>query len=131
MQYVVVGLAGIVGALLRYDLGLWTANWWHSSFPLATLLTNLSGCFVLGWLTTRMIRLKSMHPYITTALGTGLVGSFTTFSTFSVEAVNLMKTGHWGGACFYVLASGIGGLLFSWFGYKTGNVDRESVKDGE
>lgn len=46
-----VGLAGSLGAVLRYEAGLWAYSWWHSAFPLGTLLINLMGSLILGWFT--------------------------------------------------------------------------------
>ena len=120
MAYFLIGIAGIIGALLRYLVGIYFNHWWFYDFPLATFLTNLSGSFILGWLTTFLPKIKSLHPNIKTALGTGLIGSFTTFSTFSVETVKLIQASKWGTALLYVLLSLVGGLLFSWLGYKTG-----------
>lgn len=50
--YIIVGIAGILGALSRYYLGLTIHEFWYHTFPLATLLINLAGCFLLAWLTT-------------------------------------------------------------------------------
>lgn len=126
MKYVLVGSAGIIGALLRYFLGISFNQWWIYDFPLATFLTNVSGSFILGWLTTFLPRLKALHPNIKTAIGTGLIGSYTTFSTFSVETVNLITASKWGMALLYVLLSLCGGLFFCWLGFQLGK-----TKSGE
>ncbi|WP_462412706.1 fluoride efflux transporter CrcB [Neobacillus sp. Marseille-QA0830] len=120
MNYLWVGIAGIVGAMLRYLLGIYFGHWWFHDFPLATFLINMAGSFVLGWFTHFLLRFKSLPPYIITALGTGLIGSFTTFSTFSVETVLLIESAKWGTAVLYVLSSLWGGLFFSWLGYRLG-----------
>jgi CrcB protein len=120
LLYIYVGLAGIIGALFRYFIGIYFNQWWFYDFPLATFLTNMAGSFILGWLTTFLPRFKFIHPYMATALGTGFVGSFTTFSTFSVETVHLISVDKWGTAILYVLLSLMGGLLSSWLGYHLG-----------
>lgn len=120
LKYLLVGIAGIIGASLRYLLGIYFGKWWFHDFPLATFVTNMIGSFILGWFTNFLPRIKSLHPHIITALGTGLIGSFTTFSTFSVETVHLMSVADWGTAILYVLLSLWGGLLFSWIGYRIG-----------
>jgi CrcB protein len=117
-----VGLGGIIGALLRYYLGIWSLEWTHTLFPTGTFTANMLGSFVLGWLTTRIIQNKVVHPYLATALGTGIIGSFTTFSTFSVETVQLIQTGHWQIALLYVLLSLFIGLFMSWAGYNIGKI---------
>ncbi|MCD7036336.1 fluoride efflux transporter CrcB [Metabacillus sp. GX 13764] len=121
MNYLIIGLAGAIGALARYYLGVATGASWHYIFPLATLLANLSGSFILGWFTAYLSRLNKLHPHLVTGIGTGLIGSFTTFSTFSVETVQLIQGGNWGTAMAYVLLSLWGGLLFSWSGFRLGH----------
>lgn len=120
MVYLIVGAAGIAGALLRYYLGLSLSGWWDQSFPLATLVINLIGSFVLGWITTYLGKLPKFHPALVTGIGTGLIGSFTTFSAFSVETVELIQASKWESAILYVLLSLWGGLAMSWAGYELG-----------
>lgn len=120
MNYLLIGAGGVAGSLLRYGLGLLTHTWYSGGFPLGTLLANLIGCFVLGWFTNSIVKLKVFHPHILAGLGTGLVGSFTTFSTFSVETVLLMKDGMFALAFLYVFLSLFGGLFLAWYGYSLG-----------
>ncbi|ALF09907.1 fluoride efflux transporter CrcB [Parageobacillus thermoglucosidasius] len=120
IDYVIVGLAGIVGALLRYYLGLFVSGWWNGPFPLATLLTNMLGCFALGWLNAYLPRWRNIPSYVAAGLGTGLIGSFTTFSTFSVETVELLRMSHWGTALVYVFLSMCGGVLMALYGFRLG-----------
>ncbi|MEH7440236.1 fluoride efflux transporter CrcB [Neobacillus drentensis] len=120
MNFILVGIAGIIGASLRYLLGVYFSQWWLNDFPLATFVTNMVGSFILGCFTHFLPRFKSLHPHVITSLGTGLIGSFTTFSTFSVETVHLIDASKWGTAILYVLLSLWGGLLFSWLGYRLG-----------
>ncbi|WP_199880583.1 fluoride efflux transporter CrcB [Bacillus massiliglaciei] len=127
MVYVLVGIAGMIGASLRYLLGVFFNQWWVHGFPAATFTANIAGSFILGWFTVFLPRVKALHPHLVTALGTGLVGSFTTFSTFSIETVRLLKDGAWGTALLYVLLSLWGGLLFSWAGFRLGQA-KEEVK---
>lgn len=120
MIYLWVGAAGMVGALLRYYLGLVIGFWWLGLFPFATLIANMLGSFALGWLTMYIAKIKRLSPDLLTALGTGLVGSFTTFSTFSVETVGLLRESHMALAFTYVFFSVVGGLAMSAFGYNLG-----------
>ena len=120
MVYFLVGIAGIIGASLRYLMGLPFKDTLVHGFPIATFLINMIGCFILGGFTTFLPKLKFLSPSFVTALATGLVGSFTTFSTFSVETVQLMIESKWGIAVIYILLSLWGGLLFSLLGYRAG-----------
>ena len=124
MVYLFVGIAGAFGAILRYLLGLLLFT--NSLFPYATLSINLIGSFLLAWLTTSLFQKTSLPASIKTAIGTGFVGSFTTFSTVSVETVELFRNGNIWLGILYVLGSVFGGLLMSGLGFNLGN--REGKK---
>ncbi|MFT8872013.1 MAG: CrcB family protein [Sporolactobacillus sp.] len=98
---------GILGALLRYVLEWWLAN---PHFPQATLLINWSGCFMLAVVSRFLIWIPKFPARLASAIGTGFVGSFTTFSTFSLESVQLFQRGAYCLAALYVLLSAFGGL---------------------
>ena len=91
MNLLFVMIGGFFGAISRFALG----EWIHTSngFPLGTLFINLIGCFFLGWFLTFVSQKKKIRPELTLLIGTGFVGSFTTFSTFSVETLNLIAAG--------------------------------------
>lgn len=128
MTYLFIGIGGIVGALLRYYVGLMFVDQTLSGFPISTLIVNLLGCFVLGWFTTRVAAHKVLRPEIISGLGTGLIGSFTTFSTFSADALLLMQENRLGAAFTYVLLSLFGGLIFSFAGHWLGEVRHSRFK---
>lgn len=107
-----VGVAGVIGALLRYFAGISVHMWVIVGvFPLETLLVNVVGCFALGWLAEFVEQKPSMPDWFRIGLGTGLIGSFTTFSTFSLEMVELVQGRHWILAIIYIGSSLIGGLM--------------------
>lgn len=120
MIYIVIGLGGIIGSLLRYFVSLSTAAFMHSGFPFGTLLANLTGSLFLGWFTRAIIEQKKMDKVLSAAIGTGITGSFTTFSAFSLESLTLVENGSYGLAMFYILISSGGGLLLAAFGYSLG-----------
>lgn len=111
MPFLIVGLAGMMGAVLRYLLGTWTLGWWGLSFPLGTMLINFMGCIGLGALNQYILTRNQLPTWFTLGVGTGFIGSFTTFSTFSVETVALWQQHQYFLAICYVLASLWGGLL--------------------
>ncbi|MFB7118511.1 fluoride efflux transporter CrcB [Bacillus tropicus] len=121
LNYFIVGSAGILGALSRYYLGLTIHESWHHTFPLATLLINLVGCFLLAWLTMYIAKLNILSSDVITGIGTGFIGSFTTFSTFSVETIQLINHSEWSIAFLYVSCSILGGLIMSGIGYTLGD----------
>ncbi|WP_257348869.1 fluoride efflux transporter CrcB [Pseudalkalibacillus decolorationis] len=116
LNVLLVMVGGFVGAICRFSIGEWISV--VEGFPIGTLSVNLAGCFVLGWFLT-MVRLrKRKMAGVTLLIGTGFIGSFTTFSTFSVETIKLFQDGNFLIALIYILVSVFVGLLFTFFGYK-------------
>ncbi|MBP1932752.1 fluoride efflux transporter CrcB [Ammoniphilus resinae] len=118
MNILAVGIGGFFGAILRYTLGEWIHT--TNGFPLGTLIINLLGCLLLAWFFTITTKKWQIHPPIKVGIGTGFVGAFTTFSTFSVETLNLINHHQMGLAILYVLVSVFGGLGFALVGAKLG-----------
>ncbi len=111
-----VGLFGMAGALLRYMTGVWVHAGWSSPFPLGTFAVNMSGCLALGWLSAWTAARPGMPAWLSAGISTGLIGSFTTFSTFSVETMELFRDGEIETAGLYVALSVVGGLACAWGG---------------
>jgi CrcB protein len=118
--YLFIGIGGIVGSLLRYCLATVTSYLWNEDFPLGTLLINVTGAFLLGWFTNRFVVRQKLHPYFLTAFTSGVVGSYTTFSTFCVDTVKLIEQGAYISGLLYMAASLFGGLLFVKLGMRLG-----------
>ncbi len=85
-------LAGGLGALLRYEVELAVRRRCGPDFPYGTLLINVSGSFALGVL-AGLAAHHGVPPSVVTVVGTGLLGAYTTFSTFSVDTVGLVEHG--------------------------------------
>lgn len=115
MAYLAVALGGALGACLRFLVGEWIGT--IGGFPVATLLINVSGSFFLAWFYTLTAERLPIHPTLRVGIGTGFVGAFTTFSTFTVEIWDLYKAGDVWMAISYLLISAVGGLLAALFGY--------------
>lgn len=88
----------------------------QSVFPFSTLLINLLGCFILGFFFTFTLDYLTINPAIRTGFGTGFIGAFTTFSTFSVETIQLLQMGFLLQSVLYLLLSLLGCTLLSAFG---------------
>ena len=116
-----VGLGGALGSLARDGLATLIAPA-RDGFPTATLATNLLGCLLLGLLLVVSENRLPPHRYLRPFLATGVIGGFTTFSTFAVETDLLGKDGHAGLAAVYVVASLAGGLAATWAGISAGRV---------
>lgn len=98
-----VAVGGAVGALARFGMAGWVQSR-AGAFPWGTLAVNVLGSFLLGFL-LRYLQDVAVPPEWRLALTVGLLGAFTTFSTFSYEVVALVQTGDWQRAGAYVVGS--------------------------
>nr|WP_239334649.1 CrcB family protein [Frankia sp. CiP3] len=108
----VISVGGALGACARYGMALlWPTP--AGAFPWATLLVNASGCACIGLLMVMVTALDTAHPLARPFLGTGVLGGFTTFSTYALDAERLTADGHAGTALAYLaltMASGLGAV---------------------
>jgi CrcB protein len=114
-----IALGGSLGTLARYGVAQ-VIHVAKGSFPWATFWTNVSGSFVLGFALILVIERFPPTRYVRAFVAVGFLGAYTTFSTFSVETVLLVKDGHAGIAVAYVLGSVATGLLAVWVGIVLG-----------
>src|SRR5207253_6349511 len=106
----VVGAGGFVGAFGRYELGLaWPTRPGH--FPWATFAINVSGAFLLGFVLTLLLERFAWTRYMRPFFCVGVLGAWTTMSTFAVEGDVLIKDGHAPAALMYVLATVVVGVV--------------------
>ncbi|HWL53827.1 MAG TPA: fluoride efflux transporter CrcB [Chthoniobacteraceae bacterium] len=118
-QFLIVGLGGGIGSMVRYGVARWMlVAGAQPFFPWATFAVNVSGCLVIGVLAGLADRFHLFSENATLLLFTGLLGGFTTFSSFGLEAMFLMRRGEWGWAALYVAGSLLFGLLAVWLGMK-------------
>ena len=115
INILLVMIGGFFGAICRFALGEWIHT--NNGFPFGTFIINLIGCFILGWFLTYVSQNKRIRPEFTLIIGTGFIGSFTTFSTFSVETLNLFQNGLIFTAILYVLASTVLGIGLAYAGH--------------
>lgn len=111
-----VGLGGALGSLGRFLLGGWLATV-SSRFPWSTLVVNVSGCWVLGFLAGGVERWSGCPSQARLFLFTGVLGGYTTFSAFGLESFALLKRGAWGWAAGNILLSVVLGVLAVWAGW--------------
>lgn len=115
-QVLFVGLGGAAGSILRYLASIATLKYYSTSFPLATFIVNVVGCFIAGLIFGLVPQETSEAQSLKLLLITGFCGGFTTFSAFALENVRLMNSGNTATAILYVLASISAGLLAAWLG---------------
>jgi fluoride exporter len=115
LAWVGVGVFGAVGSLARFHVGGLVAARRPGDFPLGTFVVNLTGGFLLGLLTG-----LGMTGDALLVFGTGLLGGYTTFSTWMVEAQRLGEDGEWGLLWAYLLGSMLAGLAAAGLGWLIG-----------
>jgi CrcB protein len=115
-----VALGGAIGASARYGVDRLIEQRTSSVFPWATFTINLTGCFVIGVLTAALVERHHLPPWVRVGLVVGVVGGYTTFSTFAQETFELGEVHHVAIAFVYVAASVILGLAAVYAGTLAG-----------
>lgn len=115
--YLAVGIGGIIGATLRYLVSILFGAGNGLHFPWATFTVNMSGAFILSFILFHPKITNKISPIYFTALTTGIIGSYTTFSAITMEVVTLWQN-NLPLALSYLFLTVVGGLLCSFGGYK-------------
>jgi CrcB protein len=122
ITYLWVALGSAIGGAARYALSGVVANWIGATFPWGTLIVNVTGCFVIGIFNT-LTGPDGIWPVPTNIrifVMVGMCGGYTTFSSFGLESLNLVRNGEWLPAGEYILASVIFCLVGVWLGHVAG-----------
>ena len=124
MSYVWIALGSALGGLARYGASGWVAQHWGETFPWGTVLVNISGCFLIGVFacftdTEGRVWLSAGQREF---LMLGFCGGYTTFSSFSLQTLNLLRQGDWLRATLNVVASVVCCMLAVWLGYALAKV---------
>jgi CrcB protein len=115
LAWIGIGLLGAIGSWARFKVSVLVAARYPSSVPLGTLVVNLSGSFALGLLVGLAVAGDALL-----LVGGGLLGSYTTFSTWMVESQRLGEDGDWGPMLLYLLGSMLAGLAAAGLGWLIG-----------
>ncbi|HVU99327.1 MAG TPA: fluoride efflux transporter CrcB [Puia sp.] len=107
----IIGLGGALGSIGRYLVQMALGRYVTLTFPLGTLVVNITGCFLIGLLYGLAERHAWMSIEWRLFLITGICGGYTTFSTYSYESITLLKHGNYSYLIFYITSSVIFGLL--------------------
>src|ERR1043165_8481796 len=121
-RIMLIGLAGLVGTLLRYWLSGVVARRFGETFPWGTMSVNLIGCFATGAVFYLSEERFLINPALRTIILIGLLGGFTTFSSYGLQTFTLLRDGEFGLAILNVVTSNILGLFMVWIGYVLGRV---------
>jgi fluoride exporter len=115
LWYIAAGSA--IGGVGRYLLGGMVQRWAGTTFPVGTLLINITGSFLIGAIIRVAVDSAWISPEVRAFLTIGICGGYTTFSTFSYETAVLIEDGEWGRATLYIGASVLLSLLATFAGF--------------
>lgn len=114
--YLAIALGGSLGAISRYWVSTTTYSWLGSNFPYGTLMVNVTGSLVMGFLTVVLVQRFDVSDEVRLGLIVGFLGSFTTFSAFSIDTIHWIENGALIKALVYILVSVIACVLGAWAG---------------
>jgi len=114
--YIAIAVGGSLGAMSRYWVSITTFKWLGLAFPYGTLMVNVLGSLLMGFLTVILLHRFHFDEAIRFGLLVGFLGSFTTFSAFAMEALYLLESGAIAKALSYMLISVLLCVLGAWAG---------------
>lgn len=129
MQLIAIGVGGAIGAVLRFIISGIAYNVLGQNFPWGTLVVNMIGCFLIGLL-SQLFEEIAISPNLRVLVLVGGLGAFTTFSTYALENVNLLRDGQFGIAFLDILASTALGLIFVFLGMALANYLSVTIRGG-
>ena len=117
-KLLLIALGGAAGTLARYGTHVVARGVSErSNFPIATLVVNLAGCLLIGFLQGLLVERLNVREEFRLAIVVGFLGGFTTFSTFGWDTAALFRDGHVARAALYLVASNVIGIVFVFAGY--------------
>ena len=119
-QLLAIAIGGAVGAVLRFIVSTSVHRVMGKDFPYGTLTVNVLGCLLMGFLFIMLVERQISSIELRSGLLFGVLGAFTTFSSFSFETLALLESGDWGKALINVLVSVTCCLLATWVGLGIG-----------
>jgi len=119
---IVVFIGGGIGAVFRYLLAGWIYKIIGTDFPYGTLVVNVIGCFLIGLFLTIAEDRFLINPSLRIFVAVGIIGGFTTFSTFNFETIELLRDGAFALGMMNVVASIVLGLSATWVGSILGKI---------
>lgn len=111
LDLIVVAIGGAVGSVARYLIGNFVSKNYHGSFPIGTFFINIVGCFLMGFFMSSLIQKEMADTTWRLFLCVGLLGGFTTYSSFGYEAITMLTQGKTLMAGMYAGCSVVVGLF--------------------
>lgn len=115
-KYILIGIGGLLGSILRYWFEGVPIYHYHENVPLNTLFINITGSFVLALILTIAFDVWEFKADIRLGIATGFIGAYTTFSTLCKETVGLLYQGNYFSAISYIAVSTMVGIAAAYFG---------------
>ncbi len=122
IQVLWIALGGAIGAVLRYLMATGINAWIPVNFPIGTLLVNSLGCLIIGIVYSLLSTTPTYQTTLKPFLVIGILGGFTTFSSYAIETFQLAQTQQIMKALLYIALSNFIGLASAWVGYKVFSV---------
>lgn len=117
-QIILIAIGGALGAVLRHSMVIGIQTFLTVKFPYGTLFVNVLGCFIIGGIYAAFSQNNALETWVKPLLIIGILGGFTTFSSYSYELLTLLKEKEFMKAISYLLLSNVLALGASFFGYK-------------
>ena len=94
-RVLLIALAGALGTVSRYGVGVWAGKTFGTAFPFGTLIVNVAGCFLIALITHVAISTDLISPTVRLTLTTGFMGGLTTYSSFNLETTQFFQSRAW------------------------------------
>jgi len=121
LQILLIAIGGAFGSVSRYLASTHIHLWLPRNFPYGTLIVNITGSLIMGFLFTFLLnRFDGVGDYLRSLLLIGFLGGYTTFSSFSIETINLLENGDILAGLMNAILSVVLCLLFTWVGVLIG-----------
>ena len=121
-QLLAIGIGGGLGSVARFGMSTWIYSILGRNFPYGTFLVNITGCIAIGFLFVVFTDIFSNNTVLRAAVLIGVLGGYTTFSSFSIEAFNLIEQGELFKSLTYMIGSVVVGLFGTWVGVVIGRL---------
>jgi fluoride exporter len=116
-RYLLISIGAVLGANARYLVGLWAVDHFGAGFPYGTFLVNVTGSFVLGFLVAALEGRLPLSPDLRFLVGVGFLGAYTTFSSFAVETLILLRDGNMVTGIINIFGNNLAGLAAAMLGF--------------
>jgi len=120
LKYLMVGIGGGLGSILRFWLGNYVGSRMGTRFPYGTFVINITGSFLIGLVFALLTARSHWSPYWRYLIPIGFIGGYTTFSSFEYETLRTLQEGQFGIGLLYVMSSVVLGLAAVWGGLIAG-----------